>query len=155
MNKREVVQQALKNNNYFILRIFQVPGKSREQVAKEIVRMLAMDPNVNNKSVTQVLYSSDHYFVFFVPEVGIIACGAVSRDCEIKSIFVKPEFRRMGVASLLIKFLEDYARHELRCTKVCMKIKPKNSAMLKLAEKLGYRVRYVYVDKAVRRVEES
>lgn len=125
------------------LRLYQVPGKTKNEVAEEIVHMLSSSKFTNNKTVQEVLRSSDRYFVVWTPKYGIIGCGAISMRGEIKSIFIKPSFRKRGVATRLINFLEKYAVEELRVSSTYMNIKPDNEVMINLAKKLGYVPKYI------------
>ena len=146
----EEVIKALKTNNFFILRIYQVPNMSRREVAEEISKMLKSSKFTNDKNVNDILSATERYFVFYIPYVGIVGCGAIHPvRGEIKSVFVKKQYRGLGIAKRLIKFLEDYAKNELKLIRVSMRVKPDNEIMISLAKKLGYNCRYIHFEKVI------
>lgn len=83
-----------------------------------------------------------HVVVYFVDNVPV-ACGAFKEYekgiCEIKRMFVKEEFRNKGVASLVLKELESWAK-EVQFTEAILETGKKMSGAVALYKKNNYQV---------------
>jgi GNAT superfamily N-acetyltransferase len=69
-------------------------------------------------------------------------CGAIKEfvpgTMEIKRMYVKPEFRRKGIAAAILTELENWAR-ELSCTKCILETGRRQPEAIGLYKKAGYK----------------
>lgn len=65
------------------------------------------------------------------------------RTVQFSRLFVLPQFRRLGVARLLLKALEKRAK---QAVSVSCYVKPHNKGAIQFYKRCGYRVSFVYSD---------
>jgi ribosomal-protein-alanine N-acetyltransferase len=71
---------------------------------------------------------------------GYTMCWLVADEMQIHKIAVKPEFRRLGLATFLLKSLFNKACDE-GCQSVTLEVRSTNKAAINLYEKLGFVVK--------------
>lgn len=83
------------------------------------------------------------YVVLIYDEDKPIACGAIKEflpeTMEVKRMFTKPEYRGKGVASMLLKGLEEWAR-EMNYNKCVLETGKRQQDAVALYQKNGYEV---------------
>ena len=62
----------------------------------------------------------------------------VRGNAWMEDIYVDPEQRQSGVATLAIKQAETMVRQRSDCQNICLDVVPRNTAALRLYQKLGY-----------------
>ena len=69
--------------------------------------------------------------------VGVITCSTTLFDADIESVFVKKEFRKQGLASLLINGLENELK-EKKIEKIFLEVRKSNLPAQNLYIKFGF-----------------
>ena len=128
-----------------IVRIYNVPGRTAEDVAKEIHQMLKDygDGFVRVYKPEEIIKSSARYYVLLNEENEIVGCFALKLnpfETEIKSVIVKPEYRGRGITQYLIR--EVLVPRLLEITHcVVAYVRKNNMVMRHILEKLGFKGR--------------
>ncbi|MBE6607470.1 MAG: ribosomal-protein-alanine N-acetyltransferase [Ruminococcaceae bacterium] len=68
---------------------------------------------------------------------GYIVILTVAPECEILNVAVSPEFRRMGIAEKLLRYVSDRAA-EKNCDTLMLEVRESNAAARALYEKIGF-----------------
>lgn len=81
--------------------------------------------------------------VFAVAELdgktaGYAGMNCVLDECYIDNVAVFPEYRRMGIAQAIMRYLIDFAK-ENRASFVTLEVRASNSGAIALYSKLGFR----------------
>lgn len=81
--------------------------------------------------------------VFAVAELdgktaGYAGMNCVLDECYIDNVAVFPEYRRMGIAQAIMRYLIDFAK-ENRASFVTLEVRASNSGAIALYRKLGFR----------------
>ena len=67
---------------------------------------------------------------------------AAPRVGYIKRVIVAPDYRKLGLARLLMQHIIDYARHELALTTLDLHVWEQNITAIRLYESLGFEVQH-------------
>lgn len=82
------------------------------------------------------------YGVVYYIDKNPVGCGAIKEydkiTVEIKRMFVKPEYRRQGIANLILKELESWAA-ELNYLECILETGKKQPEAIRLYQKAGYK----------------
>lgn len=70
--------------------------------------------------------------------VGLIYNGCVNRGLQILDLSVRRKFKRCGIGTGLLEFVEEFGKH-LGCVYSALNVKYDNKAAVKIYERLGYK----------------
>jgi ribosomal protein S18 acetylase RimI-like enzyme len=143
---RSEVREAIKNHNYRILRINEVPRYDINQVSEIISYLLFNhgDDMVNPMTPREIIESSERFYVFVANNQNnnnIQICGAIAvrlSDGEIKSLVVDRRYRRLGIGRILILHALNVLRENHKPRAIAW-IRTNNIVNQRLNESLGFR----------------
>ena len=94
-----------------------------------------------SKTMLEDAFNANRFLVFGISDennlVGVITCSTTLFDADIESVFIKKEFRKQGLASLLITELEKYLVNN-SIEKIFLEVRAKNMVAQNLYVKHGF-----------------
>ena len=70
---------------------------------------------------------------------GYIGCQMSFPEVDVMNVAVHPDFRRRGIAAILVEALTDHLRH-MDCTSLSLEVRASNDPAIALYEKLGFEI---------------
>jgi len=143
---RQVVAEALDNNDFYITRIGEVRGWSVNEVAERISMLLERHGEgfVAVKTGQEIIEDSARYYVLAVCNPNgardcIAGCIAIKlRTGEIQSLVVDRRYRRLGIAKLLLAHALNTIVSNTDAN-ACTYVREGNTAAMRLFENFGFR----------------
>ena len=130
--------ELAKVQRYSFFRLYYMPEKSRFQVSKQISEALRETFNITMYP-TDVIYAKERYYVASVlvdgEEIMLAFLGIMYRTGEVLYLYTSPQFRRLGVASRLLKVVLEEFRTDLQYLKLTFNTN--NITMLDIAKRFN------------------
>ncbi len=108
-------------------KIIQIQNISNEN----ILRSDSIEADISNNNCIYYLAYTNNTFI------GYIGCSYIIDTMDILSILVIPEFRKLGVATLLLNSIIDFCKQN-SITKILLEVKKSNFSAIQLYEKLQF-----------------
>jgi len=143
--ERSIVQKLVSNGEYKIARINEVERWTIDEVAQYISYLILMHGDELMTKITprQVIDNPERFYVLTVHnqrwnKPQIIGCIAIHiRDGQIMHLIVHRNYRRLGIAKIMVQHVIDVARNE-NLRHVYAIIRRGNDASLNLFRSLGF-----------------
>ena len=133
------IPQILKGKRLKIVRIFQFNKKEQSEVAEEISRLLASEKYVRYRTPEEIIRLEDRFYCLIDENTEEIL-GVVSirvADGYLGHLVIKPQYRRLGLAKLLVLFAIDVAIQHGN-SKIFCHVRKQNKIAQKFFESLGF-----------------
>ena len=143
--ERSVVQQSITSNNYKIARISEVERWTTDEVAQYISYLIMVHGENYMSKITprQVIDNPERFYVLTVnnqrwSRPQIIGCIAIHiREGQIMHLVVHRNYRRLGIARILVNHVINVARHE-NLRNVYAIIRRNNTPSITLFTSMGF-----------------